>query len=69
MKLTPEQKTAVSDELGDVLHFEGDDIAVEIGIPSRVERDWTAEEADRVWAEVERRCRAGIITSLLQADA
>src|SRR5262245_40479214 len=28
LKLTPEQETQVADDLGDVLHFEGDDIAV-----------------------------------------
>jgi len=57
MKLTPEQEVQVGDDLGDVLHFEGDDIAVSLGIPSRDERDWTNDEIERVWAEIERRWR------------
>jgi hypothetical protein len=67
-QLTPEQEVALGDELGDVMHFEGDDIAVELGIPPRDVRAWTDEEIDRIWAEIEQRFRAHIVTSLLEAD-
>ena len=32
--------------MGNTLHFQGDEIAVELGIPSRAERDWTDEEIE-----------------------
>ena len=44
--LTEEQEQILIKDLGDTLHFEGDKIAVEIGIPSRAERDWTDEEIE-----------------------
>lgn len=31
------------------LFYEMDDIAASLGIPPRSEREWTDEEADRVW--------------------
>ena len=44
--LTPEQEQIVGDDLGDVLHHDGYNVAVELGIPSRAERDWTDEEIE-----------------------
>ena len=38
-----------------VLRDEGDEIAISFGIPPRWARDWTDEEIETVWAEVERR--------------
>ena len=69
IQLTPEQETAVAEELGNVMHFEGDDVAIELGIPSRIERDWTDEEIDRIWAAIEERYRDGVIANLLSAAA
>ena len=63
--LTEEQEAFVEEELGNALDFGGDDIAAELGIPSRAERDWTDEEIETIWAEIERRWKPFFVHCVL----
>ncbi len=53
MTLTPTQTEMIEERLGDILHFEKDNIAASLGIPAD-RRELTDEESDRIIAECDR---------------
>lgn len=68
-ELTEAEEIAIGDAIGEELHFCGDELAIELGIPSREEREWTDEEIDIIWAELEERMRSSLIARTLSPDS
>jgi hypothetical protein len=68
--LTEEQEAFIDKQMEEdsAFAFSADDIAEEFGIPPMSERDWTGEEADRVWNEYVERHRPSLIAALLYPE-
>jgi hypothetical protein len=67
INLTDEQEIAIGEALGEELHFCGDEIAIELGIALREERDWLLKRS--TLSELEDRKRQGLIAKLPNPDA